>query len=178
MLILLIAVCSHVSAINNRNTTIPDDCNNYVLIKGSSNINKFEFINLNTQINNKKNQNQSIQIPVYDFSGSNKLMLNDFYQLLNAANYPFIKIRLEAYESATFDEETGGKLLHTQITIAGRTQNYIIPCQIEHCKENGVVIKGNIEVKLSAFDIDPPKKVLGTVKVDDMVYIAFSFNYL
>ncbi|WP_167616426.1 YceI family protein [Maribellus sediminis] len=182
LLLLLIALSFQVLANDNRDNENPGECKNYVLIKGSSNINKFEFINYNTKINNQKAENQNhtqnIHIPVYDFSGPNKLMLNDFYQLLNAAKYPFINIRLESYDSAEFDEETGGTLLQTQITIAGKTHNYIIPCEVDHCENEGLIIKGNLEVKLSAFDIDPPRKVLGTVKVDDKVYITFSFNYI
>lgn len=183
LIFLLLVFCFQLSADEN-NPEKPDDCSNYVLIQGSSNINKFEFVNHNPNIkktdSSKKYEphTKNIYIPVYDFSGSNKLMLKDFYELLNARNFPFINIKLESYDTAEFDEETGGTLLKTEITIAGETRDYIIPCEIDHCKNKGMVIKGNLEVKLSAFNIEAPRKVLGTVKVDDEVFITFSFNYI
>ena len=54
----------------------------------------------------------------------------------------------------------------------------IIPCEIDHCKDKGMVIKGKLEVRLSAFNIDPPRKALGTIKVDDEVFITFSFIFM
>lgn len=161
-----------------------DECQNYVLIQGSSNINKFEFINLNPNLSDPQNNSpqnklsQNIRIPVRDFSGPNKLMLNDFYKMLNADQFPFIKIKVEAYNAAEFDEESGSTLLDTRITIAGKTRDYIIPCEVIYCEHAGTILKGNLEVELSAFDIDPPKKILGTVKVDNEVFITFAFSYL
>ena len=183
-LLLFCALFFQLSARDKGKSAKLDECKNYVLIKGSSNINKFEFINdnpsfTNFQSNTDTNKlSQNIRIPVRDFSGPNKIMLNDFYKMLNVDEYPFIKIKIEAYDSVEFDEESGGTLLDTKITIAGKTHDYIIPCEVIYCEDAGTILKGNLEVELSTFDIDPPKKILGTVKVDNEVFITFAFNYL
>lgn len=172
------------SASDKEKTDKTEGCNNYVLIQGSSNINKFEFVNNNPDLTNISGNteddkiSQNIRIPVRDFSGPNKMMLNDFYKMLNADQYPYIKIMIETYDSASFDEESGATLLDTKITIAGKTRDYIIPCDVIYCEDAGVILKGNLEVQLTAFDIEPPKKVLGTVKVDNDVFITFAFSYL
>lgn len=160
-----------------------ENCDNYVLVQGSSNINKFEFINNNPSISKDKRDPknlfaQNIRIPVRDFSGPNKLMLNDFYKMLNADQYPYIKIEIEPYNSTNFDEESAGTLLDTKITIAGKTHDYLIPCELTFCENSGAILKGGLELQLSAFDIDPPSKILGTVKVNNDVFITFSFRYL
>lgn len=184
LLILFCTLFIHLSARDKEKSESLDECKNYVLIKGSSNINQFEFINDNPSIlepDNPKRTNllsQNIRIPIHDFSGPNKHMLNDFFQMLNANQYPYIKIKIDAYNSEEIDEESGGTLLKTQITIAGKTHDYIIPCEIIYCENEGVILKGNLEVKLTSFDIDPPKKMLGAVKVDNEVFITFSFNYI
>lgn len=181
LLILFCVIYSNLSAWDNKKSEKPDECKNYVIIQGSSNINHFEFINDNPNIVNSEGSetatllSHNIRIPVYDFSGPNKHMLNDFYQMLNATQYPYIKIQIDAYDS---DEESANQLLKTQITIAGKTHNYIVPCKIVYCEKEGITLKGNLEVQLSSFNIDPPKKMLGAVKVDNEVFITFSFNYL
>ncbi|MCK3683793.1 YceI family protein [Maribellus sp. YY47] len=182
MLLLCFAVLQ-LSA-HDKNKTNPEECKSYVLIQGSSNINKFEFVNKNPNFTKRNHDNgenklsQSIRIPIRDFSGPNKLMLNDFYKMLNADQYPDIKINIEAYNSEDFDEESGSTLLDTKITIAGKTHDYLIPCDVIYCETSGTVLKGSLEVLLSTFDIDPPQKILGAVKVDNEVFITFSFSYL
>lgn len=184
LLLLFCLVFFHLSARNEEKTDKTESCDNYVLIQGSSNINKFEFVNNNPDLTNIPGNteddkiSQNIRIPVRDFSGPNKMMLNDFYKMLNADQYPYIKIMIETYDSASFDEESGATLLDTKITIAGKTKDYIIPCDVIYCEDAGVILKGNLEVQLTAFDIEPPKKVLGTVKVDNDVFITFAFSYL
>ncbi|MFV0593708.1 MAG: YceI family protein [Draconibacterium sp.] len=183
-LFLLCATFFQLSAADKEKSATADECKSYVLIQGSSNINKFEFINNNPVITNLKNQtsgtklSQNIRIPVRDFSGPNKLMLSDFYKMLHADQYPDIKIKVEAYNSMDLDEESGSTLLDTKITIAGKTHDYLIPCEVIYCENKGAILKGNLEVQLSAFDIDPPQKILGAVKVDNDVFITFAFSYL
>lgn len=159
------------------------DCTNYVLIQGSSTINKFEFINYHPSIFNDENtQNVSgsyknIQIPVREFSGSNNMMLKDLHEMLNVSEYPVITIEIEPTKTADFDETTGFTNFETKITISGNTRKYSIPCQFVDCDESGKVVKGNIELELSDFEINPPTKLFGTVKVNDDVFITFAFNY-
>ncbi len=125
-----------------------------------------------------KHPDRNIKIPVNKFSGSNNIMLNDFHKMLNASKFPFIDISIEPREKADFDERTGLTNFKTQITIAGKTHDYIIPCQISFCDKSAVIVKGDLELDLSDFNIDPPKKVFGAVKVNDEVFITFAFHYL
>lgn len=182
VLFLLVLLCLQLPASNKKKTDIPDDCNNYVLIEGSSNINRFEFVNFNPSVANKqretqKTDGQNIKIPVKKFTTRNNMMRRDFLEMLNAAEYPYIRINIESADSAYHDKETGLTYFDTKITLAGNTQSYRVPCKIISC-ENGQVVKGKLELELSAFDIDPPQKVLGTVKVNNEVFITFAFNYI
>ncbi len=159
------------------------DCTNYVIIKGSSNINKFEFINYQPNVTRDSEtkssyySEQNITIPVRKFSGPNNMMLKDFYKMLDASEFPNIKIEIEPIAMADFDETTGQTNFKTQISIAGNTHNYIVPCELADCENSGKVIKGYMELELSDFNIDPPKKVFGTVKVNNEVFITFAFHY-
>ncbi len=159
-----------------------ENCTNYILIQGSSNINRFEFINLEPNINpientSKSQDYQNIQIPVSKFHGPNNRMLGDFLNMINASKYPFIKIDIEPRDKADFDEVTGLTNFRTKISIAGNTQTFVVPCQINFCDDSEMILQGDLELELSDFEIEPPKKLLGTIKVHDEVFITFAFKY-
>lgn len=162
---------------------VDEECTNYILIQGSSNINQFEFINYEPKVNpleitlQDNDPYQNIQIPVDKFQGPNHRMRNDFLNMVNASEYPFIKIDIEPRNKADFDEVTGLTNFRTKISIAGNTKTFIVPCQINFCDDSEMMLEGDLELELSDFEIEPPKKLLGTIKVNDEVFITFAFKY-
>ncbi len=168
---------------NKPKTDDAEACTNYVLIQGSSNINRFEFVNYDPEVEDTINKAQkqetysNIQIPVKKFSGPNHRMLNDFFKMIKASEYPYIKIDIEPREKADFDEVTGLTNFKTRVSIAGNTHTFIVPCQINFCEDSQMVLEGDLEVELSDFEIEPPTKLLGAVKVNDEVFITFAFKY-
>lgn len=171
-----------ITANDKKGTREEAECESYVSIQGSSNINQFQFISYNPEVNNRTAQNpekepyQNIQIPVYDFSGPNNRMLNDFYKMVNASQYPNININIEPRELADFDETTGMTNFRTKIFIAGNSREYVVPCRIIFCDGEVPVLKGKLKVELTDFEIDPPTKIFGTIKVDNEVFINFAFR--
>jgi hypothetical protein len=159
-----------------------EDCKNYISIHGSSNINQFQFVNYNLKINPSTNASedqanyQHIRIPVYDFTGPNDRMLNDFYEMVSASEYPYIQISIEPKEKADFDETSGNTNFRTVISLAGQSRNYIVPCDILFCENSEYILKGELEVELTDFKIKPPVKVFGAVKVSNEVFINFAFK--
>ncbi len=117
-----------------------------------------------------------IRIPVYDFKASNDRMLSDFYDMVNAEVYPYIDIAIEPRGKADFDEQSGLTNFRTRVTIAGKSNSYIVPSEISGCDHNGFILKGEVQVKLTDFDIEPPTKIFGAVKVNDHVFIKFAFR--
>jgi len=160
-----------------------EKCDNYIVIQGSSNINQFQFVNHNPQINPSAGTHQSaypywhIRIPVHAFTGAGTRMLNDFFKMVNAPEHPYIQIEIEPRELADFDETTGMTNFETDITLAGVTRTYVVPCQTVFCESSGFVLKGDLEVELTDFKIDPPEKVFGAVKVNNEVFITFAFRF-
>jgi len=160
-----------------------EECDNHIVIQGSSNINKFQFINHNPQINPSAgthqlpNPYQQIRIPVHAFTGPGNRMLNDFFKMVNATEHPYILIEIEPRELADFDETTGMTNFRTDITLAGVTQTYVVPCETVFCETSGFILKGDLEIELTDFKIDPPEKVFGAVKVNNEVFITFAFRF-
>jgi hypothetical protein len=152
-------------------------CNNFIAIDGSSNINQFRLVNYEPKIPPKIHQNNHVQIPVYSFQTSNKRMLSDFYDMVNASTYPYINIVIEPKNRADFDEGSGKTRFRTEITIAGKTNQYIVPSEIIACEHAGYVVRGDLKINLTDFEIDPPRKVFGAVKVNNEVFINFAFKF-
>ncbi len=155
------------------------ECRSYISIYGSSNINQFRFYNENPQIDaipENINEDNHVRIPVNDFKASNERMLHDFYDMVKAGEYPYIDIAIEPRELADFDEQSGLTNFRTRVTIAGKSKKYLVPSEVTGCKQNGYILKGNMQVKLTDFDIEPPTKVFGAIKVNDNVFIKFAFR--
>jgi hypothetical protein len=154
-------------------------CQSFVIIHGSSNINQFHFTHDQPVVENTSGNFKSenyIRISVNGFDNTNKKMLGDFHEMVNAEEYPFIDIEIEPEKSADFDETSGLTKFKSKISIAGKTNEYIIPSEISACQVSGYMLKGNLMVKLTDFGIEPPRKVLGAVKVNDEVFINFAFR--
>lgn len=156
---------------------------NYILIKGSTNINQFQLMNENPEINQEAHTNEDekphrdIRISVHEFTASNNRMLKDFQEMLSASEYPYITISIEPRELANFDETSGMTNFKTKISIAGVSRQYEIPCQVISNEDSGYVLKGEKKIELSDFNLDPPEKVFGAIKVNNEVFINFAFQF-
>jgi hypothetical protein len=157
------------------------ECNNFILIQGSSNINRFRLVNQSPHIKTDSelkdiSGTRDIQIPVYEFTAANNHMLKDFFDMVNAAEYPYIQIAIEPRSRADFDETSGLTIFKTEITLAGNSNSYTVPCEIVTCENSAYLLKGNLKIKLTDFNIDPPDKVFGAIKVNNEVFINFVFK--
>lgn len=156
---------------------------NYISIRGSSNVTDFELINRTPFLNEATGKAfpeegyKSIQIPVEGFSGPNKQLTNDFRDMVNASEYPLITIALEQKDLASLDEKTGLTHFRTFISMSGNTREYVIPCEVYEGIGSGYILKGSLEVLLSDFGIDPPRKVFGLIRVENEVFINFVFRF-
>ncbi len=166
-------------AVGKEKKTADEPCNGFVVIEGSSNVNQFQFINTEPEVQNSAGNIQEenlIHIPVHSFETSNNRMLNDFYDMVKAGRHPYIKIEIEPRGRADFDEVTGMTNFRTKVTIAGKSNSYVVPSTMSECDQSGFMLKGDLQVKLTDFDIEPPTKLLGAVKVNDEVFIKFAFR--
>ncbi len=156
-------------------------CNSYIRISGKSNVNQFNFI-YNTQqhseIKSSKKAKDTgrfeIIIPIKDFEASNPLMYDDFLKLMKASVYPEIKIGIPDDQLFILERESPSLCPEMQITIAGITRKYKIDCLLTTCSDN-VFLIGSQKIKLSDFNLEPPEKLYGMVKVENEIKVNFSF---
>jgi hypothetical protein len=156
-------------------------CVNFLVISGESNINKFSFSYVTPRMPegdkaNKGAEDERIDfdIPVHRFKASNPRMYDDFLSLLQAEEYPYLRISLLIGET---DRERKSEFTRSErisVTIAGVTREYTVNCLVSQCAE-GLVLKGVQTVRLTDFGLSPPVRLKGIVKVDNEIDVRFGF---
>lgn len=163
-------------------------CENYISISGSTNINEFVLQNKELELNHIKilpfiegenisTDTSSIAIPVNEFYCKNRLMQRDFQKLLKSSEYPNISVTLTKNATPLSDPQSSTNFTII-ISLAGVTQKYDVLCDVSSCGDSEFQLKGEKQINLSDFNITPPEKVFGTIKVKDEVFINFAFKFI
>lgn len=163
-------------------------CSNYINISGKSNVNRFEF-SMNFPLHEIFQVNHTylnspfikkiykINIPVKDFKAGSNAMYQDFITLLKADIYPEIIIGIGSDQLRKFRECEANIDQPIKITLAGITNEYSVSFVVNSCSDDLIYISGYKNLKLTDFNIDPPEKFQGLVKVKDEVMINFGFVF-
>jgi hypothetical protein len=181
ILIWIVGIHMHATAQSFSQHPISYNCNNYIHISGTSNINQFSF-RFNTErllpsgqdLVTEDSGNYEICVPVRDFQASNPMMFKDFLELIKASEYPLIKIRFTEKQLDLAQQVTGQSLTEIRITLAGISRIYKIRCNVFNCMNN-MFISGEKGIRLSDFHLVPPVKLNGLVKVHDEINVNFGF---
>ena len=190
---LILAICflpklfyTHVSA-QNPAVVVPDCRVNFIHISGSTNVNSFQF-KYNFQENDPftipANQTTTpdssvynIFVPVKEFKTTNTMMYHDFMHLLKEPQYPEIKIGIPVNTIYTISSKDSVKP-EISITLAGVTRHYKILCHEVPCGKNTVTLNGSQVIDLTRFNLTPPEKFYGLVKVKKDVEIFFRLSFI
>ena len=164
------------------NSVILDDSK--LTINGTSNVNDFEcvyqkeieedtlrhYVKFEEALAHVGGDN--IYLVVDSFDCGKKGINRDFRNTLKSKVYPTIDVKL-----VTVKYNSDGNIsAEVAIYIAGVTQQYEV--QLEQITVEGEItqIIGNQKVRLSDFNIDPPKALFGLIKVNDEMNISFSLR--
>lgn len=150
-----------------------------VVISGTSNVNKFtcsyEVPGLEVPVHmvyresldeiHFKNANLQLESNLFDCGG--KAINKDFKELLKTEKHPWIKLRLLYVDPPSPDTKKVG--VGMEITIAGVSRTYATELDSE--QRGDIFVDGTLALNLTDFKLEPPKKVLGLIKVDDQVMV-------
>lgn len=152
-----------------------------ISITGSTNVNNFNCTNT---IIEKKDKDQpfsfyktkvgydlegvKLVISSKDFSCKIPGMAKDMRELLQSEKYPYIGFEINHVQLP------GGKYgtASATLTIAGVESIGLIDFEVEMVGEK-LIIHGSTPLFLSSFNIEPPTKMLGMIKVKDQIEIEF-----
>lgn len=154
-------------------------CSNFLIIKGESNINRFSFSyatrpeDATSGMNYRPWQNGTeVMIPVRKFQASNPHMYNDFLRQLHEQEYPYITIKFPDVKPGNPDDMAKEAKYNVLITLAGVKKEYSIDCAVISCGGR-YSISGSETLRLTDFNITPPEKLNGLIKVKDEINVSF-----
>ncbi|MGQ1946918.1 YceI family protein [Geofilum sp. OHC36d9] len=160
--------------------TSQTECSNFVRIEGSSNVNQFYFEQFINDWQTKEisfNQDKDtiiLKILASNFVPSIPMMYEDFIHLIKADQHPEIQITIETPPDIWWKQDSLNQI-NTKITIqlAGTSKKYEIPGTFQICHNHSLHLKGAITLNLTDFDLHPPSKFMGMIKVKDEVFVKF-----
>src|SRR5690554_6558690 len=141
-------------------------------VKGSTSIGSFDCdYNLSTKdtlfLNQKKGL--SYKLPVKEFGCGNFLLTRDFRKTLKEKEYPWVYITLSDVK------KTGNTFQYNlELNLAGKKKTY---SNLKLNPEKGG-LKGGVDLKFSDFDLKPPQKLGGAIKVKEDVSISILLRNL
>lgn len=113
----------------------------------------------------------SLDVPVAKLDCGNGTMNDHMRKALKADKAPVISFRLSSYDMTKAAAGMSGKLQGT-LTIGGVTKP--ITLTATGTEENGALhVTGTHEVKMTEWSIAPPKLMMGTMKVGEVVKVGF-----
>lgn len=148
---------------------------------GETNINKFQLFLDSKTTNGEKEivgtyENSAINfsIPIERLNCKNQIILYDFHNLINADQHPTVNIRIKIdqfYRHIKDGKENEPTEL--EVRLSGKTRkiktNY---SSIKHMS-GYKTLQGSANIYLSDFSLEPPKKFMGLVRLNDKVNINF-----
>lgn len=151
-------------------------------IDGTSNIHDWTInaerfqANLSVQKEDSKILNiQSLELKLVAASlkSGKSGMDKNTYKALNTDKYPNITFQLS--EKAAIKTNTTA-VLKGVLKISGKTQHVTIPVKVEE-KDDKIHLTGNHEIDMTAYGIEPPTAMFGTISTGEKVTVKFNLQF-
>ncbi|MBB6461453.1 hypothetical protein [Flammeovirga kamogawensis] len=166
---------------------IPDSS---MVIDGKTNINSFNCIykeTIQSELKLTQNifkesspvQHTGLDFAVACFDCGIALMNKEFSDLLYEKQYPKISMKLL---SMFIYQDSESKVIKGEgkasMIIAGAERIEKITYVVTHKEGKNFQIKGSKVINILDYNITPPKKMMGMVKVDQSIVVNFNFNFI
>ncbi len=190
MALFKIALASMVAFIGNFSigeTVYYIDAGSRLTIDGSSNVNKFtcacnqQFpqstlrFDLSDGGRSARFTNAGLSIRTKSLDCGNNQMNKDMYQTLRADQHPNIRIdltRAQLQEAGQLSDTDWTPLKATStLTIAGVSKPVVFEVKAKRVSADRIRLMASKEVLMTDFHIDPPRAMLGLIKVNDAIRI-------
>jgi len=155
-------------------------------IDGKTNINSFQcaitqYLGRDTLVLQEGGRNKRpvftkghVGLEAASFDCGMPVMTKDFGKTIKSSEYPFIFLEFISFERGSGAQLAGGKFKgKLKISIGGVTKAFDVDCTIE-AKDSGLIhLQGGRDFTFSDFNLEPPSKMMGMVKVSDALKVKF-----
>ena len=183
----LLSLLAFTPAMRNDYTDLSLVFSSSISISGKSNISPFSckastfdkhdtlYVRYMKEDNIYKLENAFLEIDLNGFDCGNPLVDKDFAKLLQKDKYPMLKIYLKRI---TLNKIKAGNLsgkADFEIEIAGINKRY--EAKFNSSITKGIrLVEGKLELSISDFNLTPPRKLLGLIKVSEEILIEFRYH--
>jgi len=103
-----------------------------------------------------------------------QVMTNDFWKTIKYREYPIVSIEFISFERLPkYDRGKDVFMGKLQISLGGVTKPFEMNCTIEAEESGYIHLRGERSFKFSDFNLEPPVKMMGLVKVEDELDVNF-----
>jgi hypothetical protein len=158
-----------------------------VVVRGSTNVNNFLFkytesISINQAIQAKRENgnlilaNCILNLKVRAFDSGNSMMNKDFRNMMKEDENPFIRVGLTSLRPDWNEDGswTKGKV-EIEVEMNGITKKYVVQCTLEN--PESLLIFGRQKMLLTDFELLPPTRMMGMVKVSELVELDLALRF-
>src|SRR5690606_35699293 len=187
LLISIIILISASPVVDRSNERWVVDARSELIIRGSSNVNSFvcrtdcyqiqdtlQFVVRESDCEILFSQ-KALQIPLTSFDCGNELITKDFREALDANRHPRLSIRFLSLDHQILTLRSGSVSGLVQITLAGTTRTYPALYTIS-ADGNTLTLSGARTVCFSDFKLQPPRKMMGLIRVQADVDVEFQLH--
>ena len=114
-----------------------------------------------------------ITIEVESLKSEHSLMDKKTYEALKSDKNPQIKVKLLDVSIT----EPGKGIVKIALTIAGKTQQVADDFSVEVLANQALKVQGELDLKLTSYDVEPPVALMGTIKTGDDIKIAYNLVF-
>lgn len=117
-------------------------------------------------------QGVTLRFPVAQIGCGNGTMEGHLRKALKAGQHPNVTYELSTYELAA---AAGGMTVQAmgQLTIAGTTRPIEMTMTVARGSDGQLRVRGETPLTMTTFGVEPPKLMLGTLKVGDAIKVSF-----
>jgi len=182
-IIFIASVWGFIFFVTNKKANLIFSPKSSLVINGKSNVNTFTCSYNSKKLNDtlmiqyrrKGNQyffdNANIELNNREFDCGGKAINRDFHKLLKTKDQPSIKMRLIKVD---FFENKDSIHANIEYEINNISKRYLVPIKYSK-KLNQIHISGQKKLNIKDFDLKPPKKLLGIIKVKENISVNFNF---
>lgn len=117
----------------------------------------------------------ALEIPISDLDCGNGTMNDHMRKALKAKEHPTIAFQVASHQ-VTVEDGTGKIEMEGDLTIAGTTKRIKISASATPGAEGAIQISGSHELNMKEYGVNPPKLMLGAMKVNEKVVVHFDIT--
>lgn len=128
-----------------------------------------------------KLRNTDLKLPIRKLDCKRKGINNDLYKALQADSHPYIHIEIQSIRLPESKQKLSTEYwtdlpVQTHITIAGTRRPLHLQMKVKALGTHTYHLISESEIAMSDFGIDPPRPLLGMIKVKDLIRIHFDLK--